>query len=73
MLGYFGWRGTNFLILTNKLVFMLNAFYPNFLFQDLTVYKVPPKEKQGFGTIYKVPDLKGLPISYSLGSCGMPG
>ncbi|OXA43828.1 hypothetical protein Fcan01_21632 [Folsomia candida] len=38
---------------------------------DLTVYKVPPKEKQGYGSIYN--DLKGLPVSYALGSCGMPG
>ncbi|OXA64243.1 prostaglandin reductase 1 [Folsomia candida] len=44
-----------------------------FGWRDLTVYKVPPKEKQGFGSIYKVPDLKSLPVSYALGSCGMPG
>jgi len=44
-----------------------------FGWRNLTVTKVPPKEKRGFGSMYKFPDLKDLPTSYGLGSCGMPG
>jgi hypothetical protein len=40
---------------------------------DLTVTKVPPEGQRTYDTLYKMPDLKGLPDSYALGSCGMPG
>ncbi|OXA58862.1 Prostaglandin reductase 1 [Folsomia candida] len=45
----------------------------NFGWRDLTISKVPPPEKQSADSLYKMPDLKGLPDSYALGSCGMPG
>jgi len=45
-----------------------------FGWRDLTVVKVPEEEKnRHFDTLYKMPDLQGLPDSYALGSCGMPG
>lgn len=49
----------------------------NFGWRDLTLTKVPEGGKlnssptgEGF---YPLPNLKGLPHSYALGACGMPG
>ena len=54
-----------------------NAEYPvgtkivgNFGWRDMTVSK-PDKAKPV--DTYKLPDMKGLPDSYALGSVGMPG
>ncbi|CAG7824503.1 unnamed protein product [Allacma fusca] len=43
----------------------------SFGWRDLTVHK--PSEKFNPLDIYKLPDMKGLPESYALGSVGMPG
>ncbi|ODM99748.1 Prostaglandin reductase 1 [Orchesella cincta] len=45
----------------------------NFGWRDLTVTKVPPKEKRGFDSLHAMPEMKGLPDSYALGCLGMPG
>lgn len=39
----------------------------------MTVYKPVPNGLRSYGTIYKLPDMKGLPDSYALGVIGMPG
>jgi prostaglandin reductase 1 len=44
-----------------------------FGWRDLTIFKPGTAAEQGPGTIYKMPDLRGLPDSYALGACGMPG
>jgi len=43
----------------------------NFGWRNLTIFK--PGDEESFETVYKKPDLKGLPDSYALGSVGMPG
>ena len=44
-----------------------------FGWRDLTVYKPDTKGPRSWTTIYKLPDMKGLPDSYALGCLGMPG
>jgi prostaglandin reductase 1 len=44
----------------------------SFGWRDLTIYKPKPGEASPDG-VYKMPDMKGLPDSYALGSLGMPG
>jgi len=43
----------------------------NFGWRNLTIYT--PGDVENFETAYKMPDMKGLPDSYALGSIGMPG
>jgi len=45
----------------------------NFGWRDLTVYKPEPNGPRTYSTIHKMPEMKGLPDSYALGSVGMPG
>lgn len=44
-----------------------------FGWRDLTIYKPEPNGPRHYGTIHKMPEMKGLPDSYGLGSIGMPG
>jgi prostaglandin reductase 1 len=44
-----------------------------FGWRDMTIFKPGTAAEQRTGTVYKLPDLKGLPDSYGLGVCGMPG
>ncbi|CAG7730387.1 unnamed protein product [Allacma fusca] len=45
----------------------------NFGWRDLTVSKPGTPDEQEPSTTYGMPDLRGLPDSYALGACGMPG
>jgi prostaglandin reductase 1 len=45
----------------------------NFGWRDLTLAKPGTPAEQGPATVYKMPNLRGLPDSYALGVCGMPG
>lgn len=44
-----------------------------FGWRDLTIYKPIPGGPRMYSSIHKMPDMKGLPDSYALGSLGMPG
>lgn len=45
----------------------------NFGWRDLTIYAPGSPAEQGPFTVYKLPNLRGLPESYALGVLGMPG
>lgn len=45
----------------------------NFGWRDLTLFNPGPAGKRGPDSIYKMPNMRGLPDSYALGSVGMPG
>jgi prostaglandin reductase 1 len=47
--------------------------YGNFGWRTLTIYKPVPNGPRNYQTMYKLPDMKGLPASYALGVVGMPG
>ena len=44
-----------------------------FGWRDHTVFKPDPNSERYLETIYKMPNMKGLPDSYALGAVGMPG
>jgi len=41
--------------------------------RDLTIFKPGSVAEQGPTTVYKLPNMRGLPDSYALGALGMPG